>query len=152
MLKVPTDKVRVITRNVGGSFGMKVAPTQYFPLLHAARELDRPVKWTDERTGSFVSDHHGRSHQVIAEMAFDKDGHILGLRTHAHADVAPTSRRWDRSGTLNAVKNLISVYKTPVIDINTKCVFTNTSPIGPYRGAGRPGQLLHRADPRYRRP
>jgi carbon-monoxide dehydrogenase large subunit len=140
VLKVPTDKVRVITKNVGGSFGMKGGPyPEYFPLLHAAKQLGKPVKWVDERTGAFMSDHQGRSHVVTAEMAFDKDGHILALRTHGHADVGSyLTPVGAQPGTLNAVKNLISVYKTPVIDINTKCVFTNTSPIGPYRGAGRP--------------
>ena len=140
VLKVPTDKVRVITKNVGGSFGMKAGPyPEYFPLLHAARALGKPVKWTDDRSGAFLSDHHGRGHEITAEMAFDKDGHILALRTHCHADVGSyLTPVGPQPGTLNAVKNLISVYKTPVIDINTKCVFTNTSPIGPYRGAGRP--------------
>ncbi len=140
VLKVPTDKVRVITKNVGGSFGMKAGPyPEYFPLLHAARQLARPVKWLDERSGAFVSDHQGRGHVVTAEMAFDADGHILALRTHAHADVGSyLSPVGPQPATLNAVKNLISVYRTPVVDINTKCVFTNTSTIGPYRGAGRP--------------
>jgi len=140
VLKVPTDKVRVVTKNVGGSFGMKGGPyPEYFPLLHAAKQLGRPVKWLDERSGAFMSDHQGRGHVVTAEMAFDKDGHILALRTHAHADVGSyLTPVGPQPGTLNAVKNLISVYKTPVVDINTKCVFTNTSPIGPYRGAGRP--------------
>jgi carbon-monoxide dehydrogenase large subunit len=140
VLKVPTDKVRVITKNVGGSFGMKGGPyPEYFPLLHAAKALGRPVKWTDDRSGAFMSDHHGRGHEITAELAFDKDGVILGLRTHAHADVGSyLTPVGPQPGTLNAVKNLISVYRTPTIDINTKCVFTNTSPIGPYRGAGRP--------------
>jgi len=140
VLKVDPDKVRVITKNVGGSFGMKGAPyPEYFPMLLGARLLGRPVKWTDERSGSFVSDHQGRGHEVTAELAFDKDGRILALRTHAHADVGSyLTPVGPQPGTLNAVKNLISVYTTPVVDINTKCVFTNTSPIGPYRGAGRP--------------
>lgn len=140
VLKVPTDKVQVITKNVGGSFGMKGGPyPEYFPLLHAAKDLGRPVKWLDDRSGAFVSDHQGRGHVVTAEMAFDKDGHILALRTHCHADVGSyLTPVGPQPGTLNAVKNLISVYRTPVIDVNTKCVFTNTSPIGPYRGAGRP--------------
>lgn len=140
VLKVPTDKVRVITKNVGGSFGMKGGPyPEYFPLLHAARQLGRPVKWADDRSGAFVSDHQGRGHVVDAALAFDKDGRILALRADIHADMgAYLSPVGPQPATLNAVKNLISVYQTPVIEVNAKCVLTNTTTIGPYRGAGRP--------------
>ncbi|WPZ34670.1 xanthine dehydrogenase family protein molybdopterin-binding subunit [Thalassobaculum sp. OXR-137] len=140
VLKVPAEKVRVITKNVGGSFGMKGGPyPEYFPLLHAAKQLGRPVKWVDDRSGAFVSDHQGRGHVVDAAMAFDKDGHILALRADIHADMgAYLSPVGPQPATLNAVKNLISVYQTPVIDVNSKCVLTNTTTIGPYRGAGRP--------------
>src|SRR5215467_1763707 len=75
VLNTTPDKVRVLTGNVGGSFGMKsqVYP-EYGPLLLAAKKLGRPVKWTDERSESFLSDHHGRDHQRVAELALDKDG------------------------------------------------------------------------------
>jgi carbon-monoxide dehydrogenase large subunit len=94
VLNVPTDKVRVLTGNVGGSFGMKsqVYP-EYGPLLLAAKLLGRPVKWTDERSESFLSDHHGRDHQRIAELALDKDGRFLAVRLTAPAMPAPTSIR-----------------------------------------------------------
>ena len=75
------DQIRVLTYNVGGSFGMK---GQVFPenicVLFAAKALGRPVKWTDERSESFMSDNHGRDHEVTVEVAFDKDGIILALR------------------------------------------------------------------------
>ena len=75
------DKVRVLTGNVGGSFGMKRAVyPEYVCILHAARALGRPVKWTDERSGSFVSDNHGRDHELTAELALDADGNFLALR------------------------------------------------------------------------
>ncbi|MGH7126389.1 MAG: xanthine dehydrogenase family protein molybdopterin-binding subunit, partial [Stellaceae bacterium] len=78
ILKVPTDKVRVLTGNVGGSFGMKaMAYPEYTCLFHAARALGRPVKWTDERSESFLSDTHGRDHEVVAELALDAEGHFL---------------------------------------------------------------------------
>ena len=140
ILKVPGDKVRVITGNVGGSFGMKAqAFPEYTCLFHAARSLGRPVKWTDERSESFVSDLHGRDHLVTAELALDAEGHFLAIRVTnygnmgAHlAAVAPLMP------TLNTIKNMVGVYRTPLAEISTKCVYTNTSPVSAYRGAGRP--------------
>jgi aerobic carbon-monoxide dehydrogenase large subunit len=138
VLKVTPDKVRVLTGNVGGSFGMKsqVYP-EYGPLLWAAKKLGRPVKWTDERSESFVSDHHGRDHQRIAELALDRDGRFLAVRLtgtgNAGAYIYPPM-----PATTNAVKNVIDVYRTPAMEVNSKVVFTNTTPIGAYRGAGRP--------------
>ena len=140
LLKTTPDKVRVLTGNVGGSFGMKAAVyPEYVCILHAARMLGRPVKWTDERSGSFVSDHHGRDHEVEAELALDKDGNFLAVRLTSYGNmgaflgtVAPLMP------TLNAVKNVASVYKTPLLEVSTKCVFTNTSHVSAYRGAGRP--------------
>jgi carbon-monoxide dehydrogenase large subunit len=138
VLGVPPDKVRVLTGNVGGSFGMKsqVYP-EYGPLLLASQRLGRPVKWTDERSESFLSDHHGRDHQRIAELALDKDGRFLAVRLtgtgNAGAYIYPPM-----PATTNAVKNVIDVYATPAMEVNSKVVFTNTTPIGAYRGAGRP--------------
>jgi len=81
VLGAPADKVRVVTGQVGGSFGMKAAVyPEYICILHGARQLGRPVKWTDERSGSFVSDHHGRAQDMVIEMAFDEDARILALR------------------------------------------------------------------------
>lgn len=138
VLNVKPDKVRVLTGNVGGSFGMKsqVYP-EYGPLLLAAKKLGRPVKWTDERSESFVSDHAGRDHQRVAELALDKDGHFLAVRLagtgNAGAYIYPPM-----PATTNAVKNIIDVYRTPAMEVNSKVVFTNTTPVGAYRGAGRP--------------
>src|SRR5919108_538202 len=68
ILKVEPKQLRMLTGHVGGSFGMKSGPfPEYICVLHAARALGRPVKWTDERSGSFVSDHHGRNHDVAGE-------------------------------------------------------------------------------------
>jgi carbon-monoxide dehydrogenase large subunit len=138
VLNVPPEKVRVLTGNVGGSFGMKsqVYP-EYGPLLLASKLLGRPVKWTDERSESFLSDHHGRDHQRVAELALDKDGNFLAVRLtgygNAGAYIYPPM-----PATTNAVKNLIDVYRTPAMEVNSKVVFTNTTPVGAYRGAGRP--------------
>ena len=81
ILNVPPAKVRVLTGNVGGSFGMKAqAYPEYVCLLHAARLLGRPIKWTDERSSSFLSDSHGRDHEKVAELALDADGRFLAIR------------------------------------------------------------------------
>src|SRR5271163_2548121 len=138
VLGVGRDKVRVLTDRVGGSFGMK-QPTyaEYFCILHAARELGRPVKWTDERSGSFVSDSHGRDHQMTAELALDRDGNFLAVRLTGYGNLGATYGA-PGPATRNAVRNTLGVYKTPLIEVNTKCVFTTTTPVGAYRGAGRP--------------
>jgi carbon-monoxide dehydrogenase large subunit len=139
-LNVERDKVRVLTGNVGGSFGMKsfVYP-EYICLLHAARKLGRPIKWTEERSGSFLSDQQGRDHEVKAELALDENGKFLAVRLFLHSNLgAYLAAVGPNMATNNMVKNITSVYKTPLIEINTKCVFTNTTPISAYRGAGRP--------------
>lgn len=138
ILGVAPEKVRVLTDNVGGSFGMKanVYP-EYVCLLHAARALGRPIKWTDERSESFVSDHHGRDHEMTAELALDAGGYFLAVRLtgfgNAGAFVNPPL-----PVTINAVKNVVGVYSTPIIEVSSKVVLTNTTPVGAYRGAGRP--------------
>src|SRR5438270_5170265 len=138
VLGVGREQVRVITDRVGGSFGMKQPNmSEYFCILHAARELQRPVKWTDERSGSFVSDTHGREAQMTAELALDRDGNFLAVRLTGYGNVGAIYGAPGPS-TRNAVRNTLGVYKTPLIEVTTKCVFTNTTPIGAYRGAGRP--------------
>ncbi|MFL5043029.1 MAG: xanthine dehydrogenase family protein molybdopterin-binding subunit, partial [Xanthobacteraceae bacterium] len=140
ILGVPADKVRVLTGNVGGSFGMKAAPyPEYICLLHAARTLGRPVKWTDERSGSFVSDSHGRDHERTAELALDADGRFLALRLSGYGNVgAYLGFVAPLMATVNAVKNVVSVYRIPLLDVSTKLMFTNTTLVTAYRGAGRP--------------
>ena len=88
LLGVPTDQIRVLVSNVGGSFGMKSAAyPEYVAVLHAAKQLGRPVKWTDERSESFLSDSHGRSHEMQQTMAFDKDGHIMAIRVEGYGNI-----------------------------------------------------------------
>jgi carbon-monoxide dehydrogenase large subunit len=140
ILGVPVEKIRVLTGNVGGSFGMKAsAYPEYICLLHAARTLGQPVKWTDERSDSFLSDSHGRDHEMTAELALDADGRFKAVRVTGFGNVGA----WLNSATtipptMNTVKNIIGVYATPLIEVSTKCLFTNTTPVGAYRGAGRP--------------
>jgi len=140
ILGVPVDKLRVLTGNVGGSFGMKSsAYPEYICVLYAAKTLGRPVKWTDERSESFMSDSHGRDHEMTAELALSAEGKFLAVRITGHGNVGA----WLNSATtipptMNTVKNIIGVYATPLIEVSTKCMFTNTTPVGAYRGAGRP--------------
>ncbi|WP_326880699.1 xanthine dehydrogenase family protein molybdopterin-binding subunit [Aliidongia sp.] len=138
VLGVPPSQVRVLTGQVGGSFGMKAGVyPEYVCILHAARALGRPVKWTDERSESFMSDNHGRAHDIDAELALDADGRFLAVRMTGYGN-AGAYPGLPLPITMNAVKNILGVYRTPLIEVSSKSVFTNTSTVGPYRGAGRP--------------
>ncbi len=140
ILGLAPEKVRIRSHNVGGSFGMKASIyPEYVCLAHAARALGRPVKWTDERSGSFVSDHHGRDHEMTAELALDKAGGFLAVRLTGYGNAgAWLGAVSPLMATLNAAKNTPGVYRTPLLQVSTKVMFTNTTPVGPYRGAGRP--------------
>ncbi|HEY6700421.1 MAG TPA: xanthine dehydrogenase family protein molybdopterin-binding subunit [Pseudolabrys sp.] len=140
ILNAPADKVRVVTGQVGGSFGMKASVyPEYVCILHAARTLGRPVKWTDERSGSFVSDHHGRAQDMVMEIAFDENAHILAMRLTGYGNMGGYLAQFGPLlPTGNQVKNIASIYRTAVIEVATKCVFTNTNFVSAYRGAGRP--------------
>jgi carbon-monoxide dehydrogenase large subunit len=140
VLGVPVEQVRVLTGNVGGSFGMKASVYPEYPcLLFASKLLGRPVKWTDERSDSFLSDSHGRDHECDAELAFDAQGKILAMRFDVYGNLgAYLSNATTLPPTGNTMKNSIGVYATPLIEVTSHCMFTNTTPVGPYRGAGRP--------------
>jgi carbon-monoxide dehydrogenase large subunit len=137
---VPANRIRVISGSVGGSFGMKAAVyPEYVCILHAARALGRPVKWTDERSTSFVSDSHGRAHEQTVELALDSEGHFLALRITGFGDMGGyLGTMAPQPPTLNTVRNIASLYRTPLIEASIRCVFTNTTYSNPYRGAGRP--------------
>ncbi|MGE3245198.1 MAG: xanthine dehydrogenase family protein molybdopterin-binding subunit, partial [Beijerinckiaceae bacterium] len=140
LMKVPADKMRFVAVNVGGSFGMKgsVFP-EYVCALHGARELGKPVKITDQRGESFVSDHHGRDQEFLGELALAEDGTFLALRFSGFGNLgAYVTQMGPLFSTFNIVKHAISLYKTPLIYLETKTVFTHTVPITAYRGAGRP--------------
>jgi len=140
ILGVKPERVRVVTGHVGGSFGMKAAVyPEYIALLHAAKVLGRPVHWADDRSGSFVSDTHGRDHSMSAELGLDAEGRILALRVTGTANMGAYLGAFNTfMPTANLVKNVIGAYRTPLLEVSTQCVYTNTTPVGPYRGAGRP--------------
>lgn len=140
LLKVPRDKVRLLTANVGGSFGMKnIHYPEYICILHAAKSLGRPVKWTDERSGSFLSDSQGRAQKIRAELALDSNGKFLAVRVSGYGNLgAYISNVSPNPLSANIAKNIASVYSTPLLTVDIKCVVTNTTLMGAYRGAGRP--------------
>jgi carbon-monoxide dehydrogenase large subunit len=140
LLKLRAEQIRILTGNVGGSFGMKsVNYPEYTCILHASKLLGRPVKWTDERSGSFLSDSHGRASEVTGELALDAEGNFLAVRIKGFGNVGGyLSGVMPSPLSLGIAKNIASVYKTPLLDVNIKCVLTNTTVMGAYRGAGRP--------------
>ena len=140
LLGIKPAQMRILTGNVGGSFGMKGSPyPEYAGLFHASKLLGRPVKWTDDRSGSFLSDQHGRDHDFDAELALDKDGTFLAVRLVGYANLGGyLSNVGAAMGALGVTRNLAAIYRTPLISVSTKVCFTHTSPIGAYRGAGRP--------------
>ncbi|MET3910913.1 carbon-monoxide dehydrogenase large subunit [Bradyrhizobium sp. S3.3.6] len=139
-LKVPNEKVRILTANVGGSFGMKnVNYPEYMCILYAAKALGRPVKWLDERSTSFLSDSHGRAQKIHAELALDAEGHFLAAKLSGYGNLGAYITGVSPSPlSLNTGKNFSSVYRTPLMTIDIKTVLTNTTLMGAYRGAGRP--------------
>ncbi len=139
-MNVPKDNARVLTGNVGGSFGMKGGLYPEYPCaLLAAKRLGRAVKWTDERSDSFLSDSHGRDHDQHVELALDAEGTFLALRVNGFGNCgAYLSNATSIPPTMNLVKNIIGTYRTPLIHVAVRCMFTNTTPVGAYRGAGRP--------------
>ena len=116
---------------------------EYVCILHAAKLLGRPVKWTDERSGSFVSDHHGRDYDMTVEVGFDAEGLITAVRLSGYGNLGGYCAAFGPLlPTLNVTKNIISMYRTPLLEVATKCVFSNTTLVSAYRGAGRPEGAL----------
>ncbi len=142
-LGLPKEKVRVLTPDVGGGFGMKAMfYGEYTLCAFAAKKLGRPVKWTSERGEAFLSDSQGRDHVTVAELAFDADHQILGMRCRVIANMgayyyfyAPFIPTWA------ALKVLPGVYDVKCLSYGVKAVFTNTVPVDAYRGAGRPESI-----------
>ena len=131
----------MLTGDVGGAFGMKgAAHPEYVALLHAARALGRPVHWLSTRSEAFLSDCQGRDSFWTAELALSARGKFLGLRVdclgNMGAYMTPVAHF---IVTLHISGCLPTVYDIPQAQVNSRCVFTNTLPTAPYRGAGRPG-------------
>ena len=140
VLGIPEHKLRVVAPDVGGGFGSKIPNyAEEIAVTWAAKQVGRPVKWTAERTESFLSDTHGRDHITRAELACTADGEFLGLRVRTTANMgaylsafAPLIPTY-LYGTL-----LAGLYTTPAVRCDVTGVFTNTAPVDAERGAGRP--------------
>ena len=139
-LGLEADKVRVLTPDVGGGFGMKgFYYPEYTMAGFAARKLNRPVKWTGERGESFLSDTMGRDHVTVAELAFDASNRITALRVNVISNMGAYYYQYaPYIPTLAALKVLPGVYAIPTLSYSVQGVFTNTVPVDAYRGAGRP--------------
>lgn len=140
VMGIPENKLTVVAPDVGGGFGSKIYHYGEEALvLAAAKKLKRPVRWTAERSESFLSDAHGRDHVTKIELACEKDGTFIAFRTETLANVGAYLSNFSTAtptflhGTLMA-----GPYKVPNVYVNVKTVFTNTAPVDAYRGAGRP--------------
>jgi aerobic carbon-monoxide dehydrogenase large subunit len=141
---ISPNKLRVLTYDVGGGFGMKVQPyAEYAALLYAARRLGRPVKWCASRLESFLADTHGRDGLLEGELALDARGKFLALRMRTRVGIGAYTSTFVAIIATNNTKNcLSSVYVIPAMQIDVKMVLTNAAPLGPYRGAGRPEAIV----------
>ena len=140
VMGLPEHKVRVVAGDVGGGFGSKIyLYGEDVVVTWASKQLGRPVKWTADRSESYLSDAHGRDHHTIAELAMDKDGKFLAMRVKTTANVgAYLSTFASCIPTILYATLLAGQYTTPVIHAEVTAVFTNTAPVDAYRGAGRP--------------
>jgi carbon-monoxide dehydrogenase large subunit len=139
ILGIPQTRLRVVSPDVGGGFGMKgdTYPEDAL-VLWASRKLGRPVKWVSTRNEALLGDAHGRDQVIKGEMAFDDDGRALAFRAQALHAVGAYIAGAAFAPVVFSVKLLPGVYDIPAMHVITRAVFTNTAPLGPYRGAGRP--------------
>jgi aerobic carbon-monoxide dehydrogenase large subunit len=140
VMGMPENKLTVVAPDVGGGFGSKIYHYgEEAAVLAASKAINRPVKWVADRSEAFLSDAHGRDHVTKIQLATDKEGNFLALRTETMANVGAYLSNFSTAtptflhGTLMA-----GPYRTPLVYVNVKAVFTNTAPVDAYRGAGRP--------------
>ncbi|MGD9742838.1 MAG: xanthine dehydrogenase family protein molybdopterin-binding subunit [Dongiaceae bacterium] len=140
ILGIPEHRVRVIAPDVGGGFGSKIfCYAEEVVCLWAAKKVRRPVKWTAERSESFLSDAHGRDHVTHVELGMDKDGKFTAMKVETLAAMGAYLSTFATCVPTYLYATLLAgQYTTPIISANVKAVFTNTAPVDAYRGAGRP--------------
>jgi carbon-monoxide dehydrogenase large subunit len=139
VFKIPHDQIHVSALDVGGGFGLKGIPHPELALvLWAARKVGRPVRWTSERSEAFLSDCHARDQMSHCEIALDEDARIIGMRVGIRANLGAYLSLAGTHCALGNIGHLSGVYTIPAIHAEVRAFFTNTVPVGPYRGAGRP--------------
>jgi carbon-monoxide dehydrogenase large subunit len=139
VFKIPDERIRVLTYDVGGAFGSKEQPyPEDVALLYAARVLQRPVKWHASRSENLLSDNHARDAVIECALALDPRGRFLAIRARI---VQAMGAYFGCNGPNGSLRNtpwgLPLVYRTPLVHSEVIAVMTNTAPIGPYQGAGR---------------
>jgi carbon-monoxide dehydrogenase large subunit len=139
VFNMPRDKMRIRTSDVGGAFGCKEQPyPEDIAVLHAARTLGRPVKWSGIRAEHFLSDNHARDAVIEAALALDASGRFLAIKAKLLDGIgAYCSCHGAHISIRNTTNGLPLMYDVPLLDVEISLVLTNTAPIGPYRGAGR---------------
>ena len=144
---VPRERIRVKVGDIGGAFGGKVTPYPEDALvLYAARRFGRPVRWRADRTESFLADYHARDHAAEIEIGLDEELRIVALRVVDHANLGAYATPFGIPiATTTGNRIATGAYRVPVADITVRTVLTNTTPTGPYRGAGRP-EANHRIE------
>jgi len=137
---VPVEKLRVVSRDVGGAFGMRTSGYPEYPaMLLAAKRLRRPVRWRSTRQEGFLTDNQARDTIIEGRLAIDADGKFLALDIESIAALgAYHTSHGAFIATVNFARCLPCMYDIPAIGLRIRCLFTNTVPTGPYRGAGRP--------------
>jgi aerobic carbon-monoxide dehydrogenase large subunit len=140
IMQIPKERLRVLTDDVGGAFGLKTGPyPEYIAQLVGAKRLGRPIHWMSGRSEGFLSDNQARDIYSEAELALDEKGRFLALRVRNTGNLgAYVGAVGANIPTLNFTRCLPALYDIKHIDISTRCVFTNTLATAPYRGAGRP--------------
>ncbi len=143
IFSVPLEKMRVITADVGGGFGTRFHNYREYPLcLEAARRLNRPVKWVSDRSEHFVADAHGRDNLVTASMAMDADGRFQALRIDVKANMGAYLSGFGPSIPMLGALMATGVYDIQLHDLAITGVYSNSTPVDAYRGAGRPEAAL----------
>jgi len=139
VFKLPANRFRLISPDVGGGFGMKgSAFPEYALVLWAAKKVGRPVKWFAERSESFVGDHHARDNVSEVALALDEDGKFLALDVETVANIGAYIASNGLHVPVGNLGGLAGPYTTPAIHVTVTGVFSNTAATCPYRGAGRP--------------
>jgi carbon-monoxide dehydrogenase large subunit len=139
VLRIPKEKLRVITGDVGGGFGTKTFTYREYPLAaEAARRLGRPVKWVSDRGEHFVADSQGRDNLSVGEVALDREGRFLAMRFDVVGDLGAYLSQFGPYIPYLGATMLTGVYRTPALHVRVRGVYTNTLPVDAYRGAGRP--------------